>query len=249
MRIRQKKFVMSGDARPHRNLRDTLQPMTPFSRNTCLAVLCSGLWGSALLAAETPDYQSKLFTTTKLIYADTFDGPMNLDFWEARQSTTWVVKNGVLTGGPSSPEFRDQKKVSDDPTNAGEKPVLWLKQVPETFVCTMRIRYDGKDYLKGFPLIDLGHHIHTFSFGKNETTLKIRKDVEVFSLPAPLFSLNEWHDVAIELKKGTILLTIDGHQHRFDSPAIDGTGHHQIDFKGIDFGGCQIDDIKLWEGL
>ena len=214
-----------------------------------LSILWSGLCASALLSAETPEYQPELFTATKLIYEDTFDGPMNPDFWEARQSTTWEVKNGVLTGGPSSQAFRDKKKVSDDPSHAGEKPVLWLKQVPENFVCTLRVRYGAKDYLKGLPLIDLGHHIHTFSFSKNATTLKIRKDVEVITLPAPLFSLNEWHDVAIELKKGTILLTIDGQKHRFDSPAIDGTGHHQIDFKGIDFGSCQIDDIKLWEGF
>ena len=223
--------------------------MITSARLPCLSILWIGLVGSVLLAAETSDYQPELFATTKLIYADTFDGPMNPNFWETRQSTTWAVNNGVLTGGPSSPEFRDKKKVSADPSHAGEKPVLWLKQVPENFVCTMRIRYDAQDYLKGLPLIDLGHHIHTFSFSKNTTTLKIRKNVEVFTLPAPLFSLNEWHDVAIELKKGTILLTIDGHKHRFDSPNIDGTGHHQIDFKGIDHGSCQIDDIKLWEGL
>jgi hypothetical protein len=55
--------------------------------------------------------------------------------------------------------------------------------------------------------------------------------------------------VAIELKKGTLLLSIDGKKHRFDSANIDMTGHSQIDFKAIDFGTCQIDDVKLWEGL
>lgn len=219
------------------------------ARLACLSLLWTVLGGSISIAAEKPEYQPELFAATKLIYADTFDGPMNPDFWEVRQSTTWAVQNGVLAGGPSSPEFREQKKTSADPSHAGEKPVLWLKQVPENFVFTLRIRYDAEDYLRGLPLIDLGHHIHTFSFSKNTTTLKIRKDVEVITLPAPLFSLNEWHDVAIELKKGTILLTIDGRKHRFDSPAIDGTGHHQIDFKGIDYGSCRIDDVKLWAGL
>lgn len=68
-------------------------------------------------------------------------------------------------------------------------------------------------------------------------------------IEAPLFSLNAWHDVAIELKKGTLLLSIDGKKHRFDSPNIDMTGQEQIDFKALDFGTCQIDDVKLWEGL
>jgi uncharacterized Fe-S cluster-containing protein len=65
---------------------------------------------------------------------------------------------------------------------------------------------------------------------------------------SPLFSLNQWHDVAIELKKGTLLLTIDGKKHRFDSQNIDMTGQAQIDFKALDLGTCQIDDVKLWEG-
>jgi hypothetical protein len=43
------------------------------------------------------------------------------------------------------------------------------------------------------------------------------------------FVLNQWHDVVIELKKGAILLPID--------------------FKAVDFGTCQIDSIRLWEGL
>jgi hypothetical protein len=56
-------------------------------------------------------------------------------------------------------------------------------------------------------------------------------------------------DVAIELKKGTLLVKIDGKKHLFQSTNIDMTGQHQIDFKGIDLGTCQIDHIKLWEGL
>lgn len=87
------------------------------------------------------------------------------------------------------------------------------------------------------------------TFGKAQTTLTIRKNVATFPVEAPLFSLNEWHDVAIELKKGTLLLQIDGKKHVFQSPEIDMSGQAQIDFKGIDFGTCQIDDVKLWEGL
>ena len=149
-----------------------------------------------------------------------------------------------------APNFRVQakKKASADPSHAGLKPVIWLKQVPENFVCTMRVRYDAKAYQKGFPLLDLGHHIHTLTFGEKETTLTIKKDVEKLPVATPLFALNRWHDVAIELKKGTILLTIDGKKHRFDSKNIDGTGNAQIDFKAVDFGTCQIDHIKVWEG-
>lgn len=203
-----------------------------------------------VLQADSPELKSELFTSTKLVYEDNFDsGTINPDFWEVRQNTTWVVKEGVLTGNPSSKEFQEKKKTSDDPSHAGLKPVMWLKQVPENFVCAMRVRYDAKEYQKGFPLFDLGHHIHTLTFSAKATTLKIKKNVETLPVEAPLFSLNEWHDVVIELKKGTILLKIDGKKHVFESQNIDMTGQAQIDFKAVDFGACQIDHIKVWQGL
>jgi hypothetical protein len=112
----------------------------------------------------------------------------------------------------------------------------------------MRVRYGAKAYQKGFPLFDLGHHTNTISFSEKATTLTIKKNVETLTTETPLFTINEWHNVAIELKKGAILLTIDGQKHRFDSTNIDMVGQAQIDFKAIDDGTCQIDDVKLWEG-
>lgn len=200
------------------------------------------------LHAGGPDYQPELFKSTKLIYSDNFAGKLNTDFWEVRQNTTWAIKDGVLTGSPSSAEFQAKKKASADPSHAGLKPVIWLNKVPENFVITMRVRYDAKAYQKGFPLLDLGHHTHTITFSEKATTLTIKKDIETLPTTEPLFALNEWHNVAIELKKGTIVLTIDGKKHRFDSKNIDMAGQHQIDFKAVDGGMCQIDDVKLWEG-
>ncbi|MBI3882596.1 MAG: hypothetical protein HY301_21355 [Verrucomicrobia bacterium] len=224
--------------------------MKTHCRLVSLAILWMAVASSLTLQAAGPEYRSELFKSTKLIYEDTFDGSssINTSFWEVRQSSTWAIKDGVLTGSPSSKEFQAKKKASDDPSHAGLKPVIWLKQVPENFVCTMRVRYDAKAYQKGFPLLDLGHHTHTITFSEKATTLTIKKNVETLAVPQPLFSLNQWHDVAIELKKGTILLTIDGKKHLFQSANIDITGQHQIDFKAVDFGTCQIDHVKLWEG-
>lgn len=201
------------------------------------------------ITAQCADYQPELFKSTKLVYSDTFDGALNTEFWEVRQSSTWIIKDGVLTGSQSSKEFQEKMVAKGDKGHAGFKPVIWLKKVPENFVCTLRVRYDGEAYAKGFPLIDIGHHIHTLTFGEKATTLTIKKDVEKIAIESPLFSLNTWHDIAIELKKGTLILTIDGRKHRFDNTHIDMTGQAQIDFKAIDLGTCQIDDVKLWEGL
>jgi hypothetical protein len=225
--------------------------MKPHSRTAFLVLaLFPALSPAPALHAASPEYRPELFKQTRLVYEDTCDGAkaINTKFWEVRQNTTWAIKDGVLTGSPSSKEFQDKKKASADPSHAGLKPVIWLKQVPENFVCTLRVRYDAKAYQKGFPLLDVGHHIHTLTFSEKATTLSIKKNVETLPAAQPLFALNQWHDVAIELKKGTLLLTIDGKKHRFDSANIDGTGQHQIDFKAVDFGTCQIDSVKLWEG-
>jgi len=130
----------------------------------------------SLLQAESPEYQSELFKKTKLIYEDKFDGPINKDFWEIRQSSTWVIKDGVLSGSSSSKEFQEKMIAKGDKAHAGFKPVIWLKQVPENFVCTMRLKYSAEKYHPRFPLLDLGHHIHTLVFGEKLTTLKIKKD-------------------------------------------------------------------------
>jgi hypothetical protein len=214
-----------------------------------LVLVLSSCASAPLIGANDAAYQPELFQKTRLIYADTFDGALNTEFWEVRQNTTWAIKDGVLTGSPSSKEFQDKKKASADPSHAGLKPVIWLKKVPENFVCTMRVRYSAKAYQKGFPLLDLGHHTNTIIFGEKQTTLAIKKNVETLAVPQPLFTLNQWHDVALELKKGTLLLTIDGKKHVFQSKHIDMAGQHQIDFKAVDAGSCEIDDVKLWEGL
>ena len=212
-----------------------------------LAVLAATL--SSRLRAGDTNYQPELFKSLKLVYEDNFDsGKLNTEFWEVRQNTTWAIKGGVLTGSPSSKEFQEKKKASADPSHAGLKPVIWLKKVPENFVCAMRVRYDARAYQRGSPLFDLGHHTHTLIFSEKATTLTIKKDVETQPATEPLFALNQWHDVVIELKKGTLLLTIDGKKHRFESQNIDMTGQAQIDFKAIDGGTCQIDSVRVWEG-
>lgn len=201
------------------------------------------------LQAELPAYTPELFKGTRLVYEDSFDAPLNPAFWEVRQSSTWAVREGVLTGSPAAKEFQDKMIAKGDKAHAGLKPVIWLRQVPENFVCVLRMRYNAEAYHPKFPLLDLGHHIHTLTFGERKTTLTIKKDVEVSAVEVPHLPLNQWVDVVIELKKGTLLLKIDGQKHLFTSPHIDMAGQQQIDFKGVDFGSCQIDHIQLWQGL
>lgn len=204
---------------------------------------------AAARAGDPAPAASELFKSLKLVYEDDFNGALNTEFWEVRQSSTWNVKDGVLQGSESSKEFQAKKLASNDPSHAGLKPVIWLRKVPENFVCSMRIRHDAGAYQRGFPLFDIGHHIHTLVFSEKATTLTIKKNVESTPVGKPLFALNQWHDVVIEAKKGRLVLKVDGEKHVFEGSNIDTTGHAQIDFKGVDGGVFQIDSIRLWEGL
>lgn len=204
---------------------------------------------AAVRAGDAAAMTSELFKSLKLVYEDDFNGALNTEFWEVRQSSSWTVKEGVLQGSESSKEFQAKKLASNDPSHAGLKPVIWLRKVPENFVCSMRIRHDASAYQRGFPLFDIGHHIHTLVFSEKATMLTIKKNVESTPIGKPLFALNQWHDVVIEAKKGRLVLKVDGEKHVFESSNIDTTGHAQIDFKGVDGGVFQIDSIRLWEGL
>jgi hypothetical protein len=235
----------------------SFQPIESFLMNSisqrrfALTCFCFVAIGFNCFGASAEELQpkSELFQDLKLVYQDNFDGAqINAEFWEVRQNTTWKIENGILKGSQSSKEFQNQRIAAGDKAHAGLKPVIWLKKVPENFVCQMRVRYDATAYQNGFPLLDLGHHIHTLTFSEKATTLTIKKDADKQVVENPLFSLNQWHMVLIELKKGKLRFQVDEIQHLFESQHIDMTGQAQIDFKAVDLGTCQIDSIALWEG-
>lgn len=202
---------------------------------------------SALVADE---YRPELFASLKPVYEDDFaGGAIDAGHWQVRQGSTWTVKDGVLTGGPSPKEYQEKKIAEGDAAHAGLKPVIWLEKVPENLVVRLRLRYDAANYHPRFPLVDVGHHVITILFGKEKTTLVLKKDQKTVEAAAPLLALNQWADVAIELKKGSLVLVIDGRRTRFDDPLIDMAGQQQIDFKGVDGGGIQIDDVRVFEGV
>lgn len=200
--------------------------------------------------ANADDYRSELFTSLKPVYAEDFDGgTLDTEHWQVRQGTTWIVKDGFLTGSPSPKEFQEERIAANDRAHAGFKPVIWLEKVPENLVAQFRLRFDGQDYQAKFPLLDFGHHINTLLFSRETTTLVVKKDQKIMPAKEPLLPLNQWVDLTVELRKGVLLLVIDGKKMRFEDPAIDMTGQQQIDFKGIDFGGIQIDRVRIYERI
>lgn len=207
-------------------------------------------FGLLVSFASADDYRPELFNFLKPVYADDFDGgTLDTEHWQIRQGTTWIVKDGFLTGSPSPKEFQEKMIAANDLAHAGIKPVIWLEKVPENLVVRFRLRFDGKDYQAKFPLLDFGHHINTLLFSREATTLVVKKDQKTMPVREPLLPLNQWIDLTVELKKGVLLLIIDGKKTRFEDPLIDMVGQQQIDFKGIDHGGIQIDRVRVYEGF
>jgi hypothetical protein len=215
-------------------------------KSRVLCILLTSLVSN--LAAE--EYKPELYQSLKLIYQDDFSKcTIDTNHWQVRQGTTWVVKDGVLVGSPSPKEFQDKKVAEGDKAHAGFKPVIWLEKVPENLVVQFKVRYDAKKYDAKFPLIDVGHHVNTLIFSESETTLILKKDQKTVKVPQPLLKLNEWANVVIELKKGTLLLKIGDQKMVFSDSLIDMVDQQQIDFKGCDYGGILIDDVKVYEGI
>lgn len=203
-----------------------------------------------LCPLDAQEGKPELFSSVKPVYKDDFGGgDLDTGHWQVRQGSTWTVKEGILNGGPSPREYQEKKIAAGDRAHAGFKPVIWLEKVPENLVVHFRLRYDGEDYQPKFPLIDVGHHIHTLVFAKDKTTLVLKSNEKSIEVAEPLLPLNEWVDVSIELKKGSLVLVIGGKRVRFDDPLIDMAGQQQIDFKGIDGGGIQIDRVEVGEGV
>lgn len=203
---------------------------------------------ASLLLAE--DYKPELFQSLKLVYEDEFNQEtLDTNHWQIRQGTTWVVQKGVLVGSPSPKEFQEKMVAKGDKAHAGYKPVIWLEKVPENLVVQFRVRFDAKNYVPKFPLIDVGHHVNTLIFSESHTTLILKKDQKTLKSEEPLFPLNQWVDMTIELKKGVLVLKINDKKTRFEDPLIDMVGQQQIDFKGCDHGGISIDSVKLYEGI
>lgn len=76
-----------------------------------LLIVLFAMTSSRSSGAEGPDYPFDLFDGLKLVYVDDFDGGLNTNFWEIRQSSIWVVvKDGILTGGQSSKEFQKRSR-------------------------------------------------------------------------------------------------------------------------------------------
>ena len=203
---------------------------------------------SSNLCAEAPHFESHLFKKGTLVYSDDFDGELNRELWEPRSGTRWEVRDGALVGRPSSREFQEKHKDDSD-DHRGLGPVIRLNQVPESFVCHMRFKFEGEGYQAARPKLDIGHHINNLFFRKGGYSLKLSGG-ERFEDRESGFELNEWTDIVIELKEGKLLIELNGHQRLFEHEQATMNGREEFTFKALMSASSRLvfDYVRLWEG-
>ena len=202
---------------------------------------------SSYLCAEAPPFKSHLFKKGTLVYSDDFDGELNRERWETR-TKNWQVKDGMLIGAPDYKNAEEAQKVLKRDHHLGLGPVIRLNHLPENFVCHMRFKFEGEDYHAARPKIDIGHHINNLFFRQGGYSLKLTGG-ELIEDRQSGFSLNEWVDLVIELREGTLYIELNGHQRVIEHEQVSMKSRDEFTFKALESPGSRlvIDYVRLWK--
>jgi len=202
-------------------------------------------------ATEPPAFQSELFETGRLVYADNFDGEFNRERWGAPKKSK-QIKDGKLVVTAQFTSKEEAMKVLKRDHHLGLEPVVHLNRIPEAFVCHLRYKCEKKELSTGRPILQIGHHMIKFNYlrgGGHRITLP---DGPAFNEPASKLQLKDWIDLVIEYKLGTIRISVNGHSKTYQHEKV--TTLNPKDKLGPRFtwkGGpdCRIvfDSVQLWE--
>jgi len=205
---------------------------------------------AALLHAEEPRFQSELFKTGKLVYSDDFNGKLNNDRWGAPKGKSLMAGQLVV-----EPQFKDaeeaMKKLKRD-HHLGLEPVAHLNKIPEKFVCRLRYKWQKPELSPGRPSFQIGHHMIGLGILEGGGHRIKLPDGPSFQEPTSGMKLNEWIDLVIEYKKGTLRIEVNGHRKTYRHAKV--SIENKKDKLGPRFtfkGGpdCRIvfDSVRLWE--
>ena len=221
--------------------------------NTCAAIFCSALlclFTFDTSAADPPAFRAEIFKTGTLVYSDEFDGELNREYWGAPKGKQ--LKDGKLIVAPLFKSKEEAIKVLKRDHHLGLEPVAHLNQIPEKFVCHLRYKFAKPELTPGRPSFQIGHHMIILGISKDGGhTIKL-PDGPSFSEPESAMKLNEWIDLVIEYRKGTIRIEVNGHGKTYQHEKI--TIINPKDKHGPRFsfkGGpdCRIffDSVRLWK--
>ena len=133
----------------------------------------------------------------------------------------------------------------------GLEPVVHLNRIPEQFVCHLRYKCEKKELSPGRPILQIGHHMIKFNYLEGGGHRIQLPDGPAFNVPESKMKLNEWIDLIIEYKLGTIRISVNGHSKSYEHEKV--TIINERDKLGPRFTwkggpGCRIvfDSVSLW---
>lgn len=204
---------------------------------------------SAHLHAEEPKFKSELFKAGKLVYSDDFDGELNRERWGAKGTK---IEDGKLIIRPQFTNREEAMKKLKRDHHLGLEPVGHLNRIPEKFVCHLRYKWEKPGLTPGRPSFQIGHHMIVLGILEDGGHRIKLPDGPSFPDPKSGMKLNEWIDLVIEYKKGTIRIAANGHgtTYRHAKVTIDNKKDKhgpRFTFKGGPECRIVFDSVRLWE--
>lgn len=214
-----------------------------------LSLFAVSLMLSAPLLAEEPVFESELFESGTLVYTDDFDGELDRDRWGAKGTK---IEGGTLIIEPQFTNREEAMEKLKRDHHLGLEPVAHLNKIPEHFVCHLRYQFEKPGLTPGRPSFQIGHHMISLGVVEGGGHRVKLPDGPTFTEPDSDMALNEWIDLIIEYKKGTLVIGVNGDSKTYEDAAV--TIINEKDKLGTRFtfkGGedCRIlfDSVRLWD--
>lgn len=205
---------------------------------------------TAGFCAGEPAFESELFEYGTLVYSDDFDGEVNRERWGSKGTK---IEDGTLIIEPQFTNREEAMKKLKRDHHLGLEPVGHLNQIPEQFVCHLRYKFEKPKLTPGRPSFQIGHHM--ISLGILEGgghRIKLPNDGPSFAEPDSEMALNEWIDLIIEYKKGTIRITVNGVGKTYEHEKVTienpkAQNGQRFTFKGGEDCRILFDSVRLWD--
>ena len=202
------------------------------------------------LSAEEPKFESDLFPSGTLVYSDDFDGEFNRERWGSKGAT--IEKGRLIMKAQFTNREEAMKKLKRD-HHLGLEPVGHLNKIPEQFVCHLRYMFEKPELTPGRPSFQIGHHMINLGILEDGGhRIKLPDDGPSFTEPDSEMALNEWIDLIIEYKKGTIRISVDGVGKTYEHEKVTienpkAQNGQRFTFKGGEDCRILFDSVRLWD--
>lgn len=199
---------------------------------------------------EEPAFKSVLFEKGKLVYSDTFEGKYDTKRWGSKDGKE--IRDGHLIVVPKFKTKEEAMKKLKRDHHLGLEPVAHINGIPDQFVCHMRYQFELPKLSVGRPVFQIGHHMITINMLEGGGHRVKLPDGPNYPEPKSGMKPGEWIDLAIEYKKGTIRLEVNGKSSTYiheKVTTLNPQDKHgtRFTFKGGDHCRILFDFIQLWD--